>query len=184
MFQRPFSAGLKAIQSWSDKIAATAAKTLPPDTSKNITTRNSLADKERLIAKLRDIYKTDNVALIYFINNYYKNEISVAFNAFSQADIEYAVVSFKQPTVIAHEFLHLFGAWDLYITPFDNDKEAKKRKAFAMKEFPDEIMAFSYRSLDSLNISPFTKYCIGWNKQIDSKYTDMILGKNIKPVKY
>lgn len=184
LFQGSSLTGIKAIQNWSDKIAVTAAKTLPPDTSKIITTRNTLVNKERLIARLRDIYKTDNIALIYFINNYYRDELSVTFNIFSQSEIEYSIVSFKQPSVIAHEFLHLFGAWDLYKTPFDNTKEAKKRKAFAMKEFPNEIMAFAYRRIDSLDISPFTKYCIGWNKQLDQKYTEMIIGKNIRPVKY
>jgi hypothetical protein len=184
LFQTSFSSGLKAIHAWSDKIAATAEKTLPQDTSKVVTTRNTPADKERLIARLRDIYKTDNVALVFFINNYYKSEISLTFNIFSQKEVEYSIVSFKQPSVIAHEFLHLFGAWDLYITPFDNDREAKKRKAFAMKEFPNEIMAFAYRGIDSLDICPFTRYCIGWDKQLDNKYTKMILGKNIKPVKY
>jgi hypothetical protein len=184
LFQRNFAAGLKAIHGWSDKIAVTAAKSLPPDTSKLITTRNTMTDKERLIARLRDICKTDNIAVVYFINNYYKNEMSIAFNINSQSEVEYAIVSFKQPSVIAHEFLHLFGAWDLYITPFEHNKEEVKRKKFAMKEFPDDIMAFAYRELDSLKISPFTKYCIGWDKTLDDRYTEMILGKNIRPVKY
>lgn len=177
LFQPTFSAGLKAIQSWSDRIAVTAARTLPPDTSKIMTTRNSLSDKERLIARLRDIYKTDNVALMYFINNYYSEELSVTLNIFSRTSIEYSIVSFKKPAIIAHEFLHLFGAWDLYITLDEKDKKVKERKAFAMKEFPNEIMAFAYRGIDSLDISPFTKYCIGWKKQLNQKYTEMILGK-------
>jgi hypothetical protein len=184
LFQPNFSTALKSIHKWSDKIAATAGKSLPADTSKIITTKNTLADKERLIARLRDIYKTDNVALMYFINNYYKDEISLALNTNSQMDIEYSIVSFKKPTVIAHEFLHLFGAWDLYISPFETTKEQKKRKEFAMKEFPNEIMAFAYRDIDSLEISPFTRYCIGWEKSLDKRYADMILGKNLKPVKY
>ncbi len=184
LFLPSFPVGIKAIQSWSDRIAITAARTLSPDTSRIITTRNSLSDKERLIARLRDIYKTDNVALMYFINNYYKDEMSVTFNTASQTEVEYSIVSFKQPAVIAHEFLHLFGAWDLYITPFDKEKDIRAQKAFAMKEFPNEIMAFAYRGIASLDISPFTKYCIGWEKQLDKKYTEMILGKNIRPVKY
>jgi hypothetical protein len=175
---------LKVIQGWSDKIAATAGKSLPPDTSRLIATKNTLADKERLVARLRDLYATDNVAIVYFINNYYKEEMSVANNINSPTQIEYAIVSFKKPSVIAHEFLHLFGAWDLYISPFDTKREEIKKKEFAMREFPNEIMAFAYRDIDSLEISPFTKYCIGWEKSIDPKYTDMILGKNIKPVKY
>ena len=184
LFQPSLQIGIKAIQSWSDRIAVAAARTLPPDTSKMITTRNSLTDKERLIARLRDIYKTDNVALVYFVNNYYNDEISVTLYATSRNNVEYSIVSYKNPSVIAHEFLHLFGAWDLYITPFEKDKAAKSRKEFAMKEFPNEIMAFAYRGIDSLDISPFTRYCIGWEKQMDPKYTEMILGKNIRPVQY
>ncbi len=184
VFQRSIASGLKAIHGWSDKIASTAAKSLPPDTSKIIATKNTGSDKERLIARLRDIYGTDNVALLFFINNYYKSEMSLTFNTNSNTEPEYSIISFKQPSVIAHEFLHLFGAWDLYITPFEHNKDEVKRKEFAMKEFPNEIMAFAYRGIDSLEISPFTKYCIGWEKQLDKRYTEMILGKNIKPIKY
>jgi hypothetical protein len=184
LFQQNFSSGIKSVYQWSDKVAVMAGKSLPPDTSKIITTKNSLSDKERLVARIRDIYKTDNVALMYFLNNYYKDEMSVAFNTNSQSEIEYAVISFKNPSVIAHEFLHLFGAWDLYISPFENKKEDIKKKEFAMREFPNEIMAFPFREIDSLELSPFTKYCIGWTKSLDKKYSDMILGKNIMPVKY
>jgi hypothetical protein len=184
LFQQNFATGIKAVHKWSDKIAVTAGKSLPPDTSKIITTKNTLADKERLVARIRDIYKTDNVALLYFLNNYYKDEISIALNTNSQTEIEYSIISFKKPSIIAHEFLHLFGAWDLYISPFEGNKEEKKKKEFAMKEFPNEIMAFAYRDIDSLEISPFTRYCIGWEKSLDKRYADMILGNNIKPVKY
>ena len=106
----------------SDKIASIDGKSFPPDTLKIIVTKNSLTDKELLIARLRDIYKTDNVAIVYFINNYYKNELSIALNTNSMSEVEYSVVSFKKPSVIAHEFLHLFGVWDLYITPFEGKK--------------------------------------------------------------
>ena len=184
LFQHNLSLGVRAINNWSDKLSTSVAKTLPPDTSKIIATRNTMNSKERLIARLRDIYKTDNVALLFFINNYYKEEMSVTFNTNSSTNIEYSIVSFKQPSVIAHEFLHLFGAWDLYITPFESRKKEIAKKEFAMKEFPNEIMAFAYRNIDSLEISPFTRYCIGWDKQLDKKYTDMILGKNLVPAKY
>lgn len=97
---------------------------------------------------------------------------------------EYAIVSYKEPTVIAHEFLHLFGALDLYITPYDNSKKAAKKKAFAMKEFPNEIMAFTYRGLDSLNIGKFTEYLIGWDRELDPHYQKMIAGKKVKIAKY
>ncbi len=176
--------GVKSVQKWSDKIASIIGKNLPPDTSKIIATKNNFKDKERLIARLRDEYKTDNVALIYFINNYYKEEISVAIYCNSYTDIEYSVVSFKQPSVIAHEFLHLFGAWDLYYSPFNKKKIEKSRKEFVNKEFPNEIMAYAHRNIDSLEISPFTEYCIGWTNKLDEKYSSMILGQKLKTVKY
>lgn len=141
-------------------------------------------DRERLLARLRDIYKTDNVALMYFVNNYYSDEISVTFDATSSDNPEFSIVSFKNPSVIAHEFLHLFGAWDLYITPFDSHKETIRRKKQAMELFPDEIMAFAYRNIDSLNISQFTRYTIGWDNALEPKYSELILGKKLKPVKY
>jgi len=176
--------GLQRLSHWANKVAKIAGDALPPDTSSIITTKNKLNDKERLIARLRDIYKTDNVVLMFFLNNYFKEEISVTLNTESFTDIEYAVVSFKNPTVIAHEFLHFFGAWDLYITPFDKKRSIRKKKKMAMKEFPNEVMAFTYRDLDSLEISPFTKYLIGWENKLDEKYERMFLGKNIHVLKY
>lgn len=185
LFQKNLNTGYKTISKWADQIAAIAAKDLPTDTASIISTKNELNNKERLIARLRDYYKTDNIALIYFINNYYSNELSVTLNTNISNDVEYSIVSFKSPSVIAHEFLHLFGAWDLYVTPFDkNKKYIVKQKEFAMKEFPNEIMAFAYRNIDSLSISPFTKYCIGWENELDNTYSKMILGKKLKPVKY
>lgn len=137
-----------------------------------------------MIAKLRDIHKTDNVALIYFINNYYQEEISVAIDTQSETNVEFAIVSFKSPSVIAHEFLHLFGAWDLYVTPYDKKRKNKKKKKLAMEYFPNEIMAFTYRNIDSLQIGDFTKYLIGWKSEIPADFNKLLLGKKLKPAKY
>jgi hypothetical protein len=182
LFRGP--AGIKDVYRWADRIAYEAGKSLPKDTSSVIKTINKANDRERLIARLRDIYKTDNVALMYFINNYYLNEVSVTFDINSRENIEFSIVSFKKPAIIAHEFLHLFGAWDLYVTPFDNKRKEVKKKKQAMELFPNEIMAFAYRSLDSLEISHFTKYTIGWTNQLEKEHSDLILGKKLKPAKY
>jgi hypothetical protein len=184
LFKKPFPAGVRDIYRWADRIAAEAGKSLPRDTSSVIRTHNKANDRERLIARLRDIHRTDNIALMYFINNYYKEEISVTFDSNSAAHIEFSIVSFKKPAVMAHEFLHLFGAWDLYITPFDNKKKLIKKKKQAMELFPNEIMAFAYRDIDSLDISQFTRYSIGWEKQLDKRYSNLILGSKLKPLKY
>jgi hypothetical protein len=185
LFKMPLGSGVRDIYSWADKIATEAGKSLPPDTSLIIKTPNNrINNRERLIARLRDLHRTDNVALVYFINNYYMQDISVAFDTNSHSNVEFSIVSFKSPSVIAHEFLHLFGAWDLYITPFDKKKTDLKKKQLAMELFPKEIMAFAYRQLDSLEIGNFTKYAIGWEKQLDKKYSDLIIGKKLKPVDY
>ncbi len=176
--------GVRSVNKWADKIAKVANASFGPDTSCITATKIKPKNRDKLIARLRDIYKTDNVALVYFINNYYSDEMSVAVSTGADNDVEYAVVSFKNPSVIAHEFLHLFGALDLYITPFDTKKKNRKRKAFAMKEFPNEIMAFSYLDINELDISPFTEYLIGWRNELDEKYKQMIFGKKIKIAKY
>lgn len=176
--------GVPKLDRWSDRIARTAGLSLPKDTSKRIKTFNKLSDRERLIARLRDLSKTDNVALMYFVNDYYTEDISLSLHAGSSSSSEYAIVSFKRPAVIVHEFLHLFGAIDLYISPFDKKKKSIKKKAEVMKKFPNEVMAFAYRQLDSLNISPFTKYLIGWENELDEKTRQSVLGKKLKVAKY
>jgi hypothetical protein len=169
--------GIKKLNHWADKVSKKAATSFPKDTSRIIKTTNQLNNRERLIARLRDQHKTDNVALMFFVNNYYQEEISVAVNTESHQETEYAVVSFKKPSVIVHEFLHLFGAWDLYISPFDRKRSIIKKKEQIMKEFPNEIMAFEYRNLRTLEISNFTKYLIGWNSEMDSRVSQKFFGK-------
>ncbi|MBN2610383.1 MAG: hypothetical protein JXB00_02400 [Bacteroidales bacterium] len=184
LFGQSSASGIKSVDKWADMIAKTAAKSLGPDTSKITRTKIQPLDRDKLVARLRDIYKTDNVALMYFINNYYTDEVSVALHTAEDYNIEYAVVSFKNTPVIAHEFLHLFGALDLYIAPWDKDRQGRKKKKFAMQEFPNEIMAFPYRKIEKLEISPFTKYLIGWQDKMDDRYKDMILGKKINVESY
>jgi hypothetical protein len=172
--------GIRSVDHWADGIARKALSAMPPDTATITRTKIKPGDRERLIARLRDIYKTDHVTLMYFINNYYRSEISVVLHSGSRLVPEYAVVSFKDPAVIAHEFLHLFGAVDLYITPFDRKQGVIRKKAVAMKMFPKEIMAFPYRGLHSLEISPFTQYLIGWDNELDPQYSQSLISKRIK----
>jgi hypothetical protein len=184
LYKKPLFSGVRDIHKWADKVAIEAGKNLPKDTSRVIKTKNKLSDRERLIARLRSIHRTDNIALMYLINNYHTDEMSLTLDASSMQNVEYSIVSYKYPSVFAHEFLHLFGAWDLYITPFDSKRKAIKRKKVAMELFPNEIMAFAYRNIESLEISPFTKYTIGWSKELDQKYASAILGRRLRPVRY
>ncbi len=161
------SKGIKYVDEWADNVAKDVAKTLPDDTASFILTKNKSNDRERMIAKLRNVYETDNIAVMYFINNYFENEISVALHTGSNDKTEYCIVSTKQPSVIAHEFLHLFGAIDLYVSPFDRKIRNRAKKKRAMKKYPKELMAFTYKRLDSLELSPLTHYLIGWDNKLN-----------------
>jgi hypothetical protein len=184
LYKKPLWSGVKDIYRWADKIAAVAGESLPRDTSHITNIKNDMKTRERLIARLRDIHRTDNVALIYFINNYYTDEISATFDISNDNNVEFSVVSFKNPSVIAHEFLHLFGAYDLYMTPFDVKKKDQKKKDKLMQMFPDEIMAFAHRDINRLTISGFTKYLIGWENELSPEYQKLLLNKGYFAVKY
>lgn len=184
LFRPVLQYGIRDVDKWADEVAYVAGKSLPKDTSEIIETKNRVSDRERLIAKLRDIHRTDNVVLMYFINNYYKEEISVVLHSASNVSIEYGIVSYKNPAVIAHEFLHVFGALDLYISPFDRGLFVKRRKKKVMREYPNEIMAFTHRKIDSLEVSSMTKYLIGWQNDLDVKSRRLLLGKKMKVLKY
>ena len=182
---RDLRKGINLIDDWSDKVSKDVARTLDDDTSTVVSSKNRSNNRERMIAKLRNQYKTDNVAVLYFINNYYENEVSVAFHTASNSETEFAVLSTKETPVIAHEFLHLFGAWDLYESPFDRGFFQKRRKKRAMKNYPNEIMAFTHkRNIDSLEISPLTEYLIGWSPKLDKKESLGLIGRRWKLLEY
>ena len=184
LYKKPLWSGVKDIYKWADKIAIESGESLPKDTSHLTNIKNDLKTRERLIARLRDIYRTNNVALMYFINNYYTDELSATFDISNDNNVEFSVVSFKNPSVIAHEFLHLFGAHDLYLTPFDIKKRDKKRKDKLMEMFPNEVMAYAHRDINSLEISSLTQYLIGWRKEMPAEYQKLILNKGYFTVKY
>jgi hypothetical protein len=184
LFKPNIIEGMENLDDWADIIAKRAGTAFGDDTSSVVKTKNKITDRERLIARLRDMAKTDNVALMYFINNYHQNEISLALHTSVSEKTEYAIISFKNPAVIAHEFLHLFGALDLYMTPFDRKKSELRKKVAIMDAFPNEIMAFTERPIDSLRLSSLTKYLIGWVPELDEKSKQLMFGKKIKVFKY
>lgn len=143
---------------WADYMSRYASKGVKPKRSNKVT-RTKIFNTETLIATLRDKYKTDNIALMFFVNGYYEHDACLTFNSYSHGpEVEYSVVTQKNPAAIAHEFFHLFGAVDLYPHPHHpgfnyNDLEEK---------YPDEIMRIAHKNLPKLMISPITKYYIGW----------------------
>ena len=132
-------------------------------------------NKERLIAHLRDEYNVESVALLFLVSNYYKEDISIAINTLDTQDVEFAIVSYKYPSEIAHNILHLYGAADLYKTPFRrNDKKIKE----ALQLFPEDIMQDpDANDIWSLEIGEFTKYLIGWTDDLDSEFHFLLTDK-------
>jgi hypothetical protein len=65
------------------------------------------------------------------------------------------------PAQIAHEILHLFGAWDLYETPH----QTKLNETVAKESFPDSVMGRVAHNINSLKIDPLTAWLIGWNNK-------------------
>jgi hypothetical protein len=83
-------------------------------------------------------------------------------------DIEFAITSYKYPSVIAQNILNLFGAADLSKTLY---RKNEKKIKLAAEYFPYDIMQDVYaKSVNELEIGEFTQYLIGWKDKLDQKY--------------
>lgn len=170
--------GIQSLNKWSDYVAKIAGESFYMVNKDGIPQQQNPRDAERLIAYLRDEYSVESVALLFMVNNYFRNDISIALNTMTQEDVEFAIVSYKYPSEIAHNFLHLYGAADLYKTPF---RRSEKKIRKAAEFFPNDIMQDPYaRDIGELEISDYTKYLIGWNKEIDPTYESLITDKFIR----
>ncbi len=164
--------GMKSLSRWGDNVSKTVGESLYIKEKDGIPTIKKPGTKERLIAFLRDEYQVESVALLMLVNNYFKTDISIAANTMHNDDVEFAVVSYKYPSEIAHNFLHLYGAADLHETYFRRNKRNLKLAASA---FPDDIMSDVYaRPLNELEIGPYTQYMIGWTEDLDMEYEPLM----------
>ncbi len=175
--QSGFNKGVEEINKWADGIAARIGKDVPVTTKDGIPEVKSPNNKERLIAHLRDDNKVESVALLFMVNNYFRNDISLTVNHLNSKDIEFSIVSYKYPSIIAQNILTLFGASDLYKTLYRrNDKKIK----LASEYFPKDIMQDVYGvNINNLEIGEMTQYLIGWSDNIDPKYQELLTDKVI-----
>lgn len=164
--------GIKNLNKWADRVARIAGSSMPVREIDGIPGITPPANKERLIAYLRDRNQVESVALLFFVNNYFKSDISVQINTMNTRDMEFAIVSYKYPSEIAHNFLHLYGAADLYNTPYRRNK-SKIRKL--QEEFPYDIMQDPYaKNIWELEMGDYTKYLIGWSNELDKNYEPLL----------
>ena len=164
--------GMLSLSRWGDNISKTIGESLYLKDKDGIPSRKQPTSKERLLAYLRDEYQVESVALLMMTNNYFKTDISLAVNTLVDEDVEFAVVSYKYPSEIAHSVLHLYGAADLSESPF---RRSKSKIKLADRDFPDDIMGEVYaRSLGELSIGEFTSYMIGWRDELDKSHESLL----------
>jgi len=167
--------GFDQINKWADYVSKKAGESFVISEKDGIPLQKSPQDTERLIAYLRDEFTVESVALIFMVNNYYRTDISIAVNTLNNDDVEFAIVSYKYPAEIAHSFLSLYGAVDLYATPM---RKSTKKINTANSLFHNEIMQDPYaKNIWELEISDFTKYMIGWSDELDPKYEVLLSDK-------
>jgi hypothetical protein len=69
-------------------------------------------------------------------------------------------------SMIAHEVLHLYGAWDLYNSYVQTHDVASK----AQQLFPNDIMLRTSYNLAELQVDALTAWRIGWSDKKESWY--------------
>lgn len=159
--------GIENLNKWADFIAKKAGISFNMPENDGIPEIKNPKNKERLIAYLRDQYKVESVALLFMVNNYYKTDISIHLNTMNETDVEYAIVGYKYSAAITHSILNLFGASDLFDSPYRNNKKSIN---FAKEKYPNEIMLDPYaKKLENQELSSFTKYLIGWNETVNEE---------------
>ena len=164
--------GLASLSRWGDYISRTIGESLYIKEKDGIRTQKKPTTKERLIAFLRDEYEVESVALVLMLNNYYRDDISLAVNTFHDDDTEFCIVSYKYPSEIAHTFLNLYGAVDLYESPF---RRSKRKIKLAQKFYPSDIMQDPYAmNINDLEIGGFTKYMIGWSDDLPEEASPLL----------
>jgi hypothetical protein len=164
--------GMRSLSRWGDYIAKIIGESLYLKEKDGLPSRKAPANKERLIAYLRDEYKVESVALMMLLNNYYRSDISLSVNTLHNDDVEFAVISYKYPSEIAHSILHLYGAPDLAESHF---RRSRRNLKLASREFPDDIMTDVHaRPLEVLDIGDYTRYMIGWTDELDRRYEPLM----------
>lgn len=164
--------GFKDLNLWADAIAKKVGSTFNIPDKDGIPEIKNPRNKERLVAYLRDESSLESVALIFMVNNYYRDDISIAVNTYNTDDVEFAIVSYKYPAEIAHNILSLFGAAPMYKSTFR--KSEKKIKTLS-QNFPNDIMQDPYgKNIYSLTIGEYTKYLIGWSDHLNNKYDPLL----------
>lgn len=104
-------------------------------------------------------------AIVFVVANKYGRGYALPFFsggpdwAFLEGCVLYHSPAWRlDPCGVAHEFLHLFGAWDLYPTDVQSEENSRRMD----KMYPNEVMHRN-APLDKLQLSPLTAWLVGLN---------------------
>lgn len=171
-------AGTASLNKWANYVSKTIGDSFYIVEKDGIRTQQAPRDAERLIAHLRDEFSVESVVLMFMVNNYFRTDISIALNTFDTKNVEYCIVSYKYPSEIAHNFLRLYGAADLYETAF---RRSKAKIKLADQLFKNEIMQDSYaKDIWHQEMSEYTKYLIGWTDELPQEYEPLLTDRILK----
>jgi len=167
-----YKKGIAALNKWADYVAKTVGESMYIKEKDGIPATKKPGTKERLTAHLRDEYGVESVAIMFFVNNYFRKDISLAINTMNTDDVEFAIVSYKYPAEIAHYFVKLFGGIDLYKS---NERNNMRKVRMARDKFPDDIMQDpALKNLRNMEIGDFTKYMIGWTDELSPELEPLL----------
>lgn len=136
---------------------------------------------QKLVTKLKQNHKADNVVVFFMLNNYYISDVSATFNNMTDSEVEFAINSGKSSSLFAAQFLSLFGAQNLNKEAYSSHEVEKL--ALAQEDFPQDIMLNYESDLNNLNIGRHTAYLVGLTEEINSKYADLFKMSPIKKKK-
>jgi hypothetical protein len=160
---------------WSDAVSKIAGASVTLREKDGIPEIKAPKNKERLVAYLRDENKVESVAMFYLVNNYFKSDISVPVNIFDTEDVEFAIVSYKYSSELAHNFLHLYGAADMHKSVY---RRQERKISMLAEMYPNDIMQDPYgKALDKLELSDYTSYLIGWDDELDPELEILMTDK-------
>lgn len=166
---------MRKLLPWADAIAKYAAKGMKYRPSKKIHMRLKVDDMESFQLALRDDLESADVAVMFFVNGFYEQHQSFSYYTQSEdLNTEYSIITTKNPAVIAHELMHLFGAVDLYPNQhFPNFNFQKIAKVY-----PNGIMRIQHKEINKLEVTPITSYFLGWQDSLSESDNRLLLHKH------
>jgi len=172
---RRYTIDLAVVEASAGRVRSTAP--IPTDSfahpawTERLIQSTGAEDGNRLVADLKRSHRADAVVLVIHVNKDGDSYNLTFYKGVGPLWAAERVVCFtryanRTPTCAAsyaHEFLHAFGAGELYF-PFDRTDDRRKRAA---RLFPNDIMCRVDRNLAALRIDAFTAYRIGWTDDLD-----------------